>query len=63
MDTHSNDAGTHHLLEEADHYVWVYEGCVVSYEGLGDVGHDAGVVSREAFGSIDLHAETSPGSL
>lgn len=51
------------MFEEADHYIWVYECCVVSYEGLGDIGHDAGVVAWKAFSSIYLHKETSPGSL
>lgn len=53
----------HHLSEEADHNVRVYEGRVVSDEGLGDVGHDAGVVPGEALGSVHLHTETSPRSL
>lgn len=54
---------TYHLFKEADDNVWVYESCVVSYEGLGDVGHDAGVVAWKAFGSINLQKETRPGSL
>lgn len=54
---------THHLFKEADHYIWVYECCVVSDEGLGDVGHDAGVVPWKAFSAIHLHTETSPGPL
>lgn len=56
-------SGTYHLFEEADLHVWVYEGCVISYERLCDVGHDAGVIAWEAFSSIHLHAKTSPGSL
>lgn len=54
---------TYHLFEEADDNIWVYESCVVSYEGLGDVGHDAGVVAWKAFGSIHFQKETCPGSL
>lgn len=54
---------THHLFEEADLHVRVYEGRVVSDEGLGDVGHDAGVVPRKAFSSIHLDKEASPGTL
>lgn len=36
---------------------------VFSYEGLFDVGHDAGVHSGEALGSVDLQVVTSPLSL
>lgn len=54
---------THRLLEEADHHVGVHERRVAPHEGLGDVGHDAGVVPREALGSVDLHAEAGPGPL
>jgi len=53
----------HHLLEEAHHYVGVDEGCVVPDEGLGDVGHDAGVVPGETFSAVHLHEEASPGPL
>lgn len=56
-------SGTHHLFEEADLHVRVDERCVISHERLCDIGHDAGVVAREAFGSIHLHTKTSPGSL
>lgn len=63
MSSSSSWYSTHHLLEEADHHIWVYERRVVSYEGLGDVGHDAGVVPWKSFSSIHLHTETSPGSL
>lgn len=58
-----NCSSTHHLFEEADHDVRVYEGRVVPYEGLGHVGHDAGVVPGETFSSIHLHTETSPRAL
>lgn len=54
---------THHLFEEADHHIGVDEGSVVSDEGLGDVGHDAGVVSWEALGSIHLQEKSGPGPL
>lgn len=54
---------THHLFEEADHHVGVDEGRVVSDEGLGDVGHDAGVVAREALGTVHLQEEPGPGPL
>lgn len=54
---------TYHLFEEADHYIRVYKCCVVSDEGLSDVGHDAGVVAGKALSSIHLHKETSPVSL
>lgn len=54
---------THHSFEEADDHVRVHERRVVSDEGLGDVGHDAGVVPGEAFCSVHLHVETGPGSL
>lgn len=50
------------MFEEADHNIWVYECCVFSYEGLGDISHDAGVVAGKAFSSIHLHTETSPWS-
>lgn len=54
---------TYHLFKEADDNVWVYESCVVSNEGFGDVSHDTGVVAWKAFGSINLQKETRPGSL
>lgn len=50
----------HHLFEEADHDVWVDERRVVSDEGFGDVGHDAGVVPGESFSSVHFYTETSP---
>lgn len=56
-------SGSYHLFEEADLHVWVYECCVISYECLRDIGHDAGVVAWEAFSSIHLHTKTSPRSL
>lgn len=49
------------MFEEADHHVGVDEGRVVADEGLGDVGHDAGVVSWEALSSVHLQEETGPG--
>lgn len=57
------DRVTHHLFEEANHNIGVYECCAVSNEGFGDIRHDAGVVSRQTFCSIDLYKETSPGPL
>lgn len=51
------------MAEEADHHEGVDEGRVVSNEGLGDVGHDAGVVSWEALGSVHLQEEPGPGPL
>lgn len=54
---------THHLFEEADHHVGVDEGRVVPDEGLGDVGHDAGVVAWESLGSVHLQEEPGPGPL
>lgn len=63
MTSASSWYSTYHFLEEADDHVWVYESRVVSYEGLGDVGHDAGVVAWKAFGSINPQKESCPGSL
>lgn len=63
MTSASSWYSTYHLFEEAGDNIWVYESCVVSYEGLGDVGHDAGVVAWKAFGSINPQKETCPGSL
>lgn len=36
---------------------------IFSYEGLLDIGHDAGVHPWEALGSVDLQIVTSPLSL
>lgn len=51
------------MAKEGHHHVRVYEGSVVSDEGFGDIGHDAGVIAGEALSPEHLHIEPGPGAL
>lgn len=52
------------LSKEGHHQVWVYEGRVVPYKSLGDVGHDVSHdVLRQTLCPVNLHVEPGPGTL
>lgn len=54
----------HHLLPSELHLdIRINQVLIFSYEGLFDVGHNAGVHPGETLGSVDLQVVTSPLSL